>query len=41
MTNQEFKDCEFRYTEDNKLHCKNKQGFDYHDTVIIVPRTYT
>lgn len=28
-----FNDCEFRYLEDdNTLHCKNKQGFDYHDT---------
>jgi len=32
MTNQEFKDCEFRYTEDNELHCKNKNGIiEYSD----------
>ena len=32
MTEIKFHDCEYRYIEDDELHCKNKQGFDYHDT---------
>jgi len=24
----EFKDCEFRFTQDNELYCKNKTGND-------------
>ena len=24
----DFKDCQYRYEEDNKLFCKNKQGDD-------------
>ena len=28
MTDITFHDCEFRFEEDNKLYCKNKEGLD-------------
>ena len=28
MTEIVFKDCEFRFEENNKLYCKNKQNID-------------
>ena len=28
MDNIVFKDCEYRFTENNELHCKNKTGTD-------------
>lgn len=28
MTNIEFKDCEFRFIEDDNLYCANKQGIE-------------
>ncbi|MBR0370869.1 MAG: hypothetical protein IJH63_09160 [Methanobrevibacter sp.] len=28
MSNIEFKDCEYRFEQDDELYCKNKQGED-------------